>query len=101
METKKFKTTPKMSTYLVAFVISKFSKYEPNSDSSSSVPIGLWANPNEVAHLSYANQEFPLILNAFEEYTNINYRDNMTKLDAVALPDFEGAMENWGLLTFR
>ena len=38
------------------------------------------------------------MLQFFQEYFDIHYP--LPKQDMIALPDFPGAMENWGLITF-
>jgi aminopeptidase N len=49
----------------------------------------------------YASDVTPHILKYFETFTGIKYDDKM-KVDQIALPDFAaGAMENWGLITYR
>lgn len=48
----------------------------------------------------YAMSIGPPILSYFEEYFNQSYP--LPKQDMIALPDFAaGAMENWGLITYR
>lgn len=48
----------------------------------------------------YARNIGPAILTHFEEYFNQSYP--LPKQDMIALPDFKaGAMENWGLITYR
>lgn len=82
-----------MSTYLVAFVVSDFKNL---TDGNFSV----WARPSALESARYALEVGPKILRFFESYFNISYP--LPKLDMIALPDFgAGAMENWGLVTFR
>lgn len=86
-----------MSTYLVAFVIADYEKYEKN-DSSFNV----WTKPHAINSTKYAYEFGKLLLNELDEWTNIKYKDQINKLDQISIPDFKaGAMENWGLVTYR
>ncbi len=94
-----FETTPKMSTYLLAFVVGDLVKYE--SKTKTGVDVTLYAcsgqNPD---HLAFAADITVKALEFFEDYFGVAYP--MTKSDQVALPEFESAaMENWGLITYR
>lgn len=95
----KFATTPKMSTYLVAFVgghlISKTGHTERGTT------ISTYATPAQPeAALDYALATAIHSVEFYENYFNVEYP--LPKLDNVALPDFSaGAMENWGLITYR
>lgn len=88
-----FQTTVRMSTYLLAFVVSDF---ESRGDSKFRV----WARPNAISAVEYSLSIGPKILEFYEKYFSEKYP--LPKTDMVALPDFNaGAMENWGLVTFR
>ncbi|KAF1467229.1 Aminopeptidase Ey, partial [Spheniscus demersus] len=94
-----FQTTPKMSTYLLAFIVSQFSYVQSNS---GNVLIRIWGRPKAIAEGqgSYALEVTGPILNFFERHYNTAYP--LPKSDQVGLPDFNaGAMENWGLVTYR
>lgn len=94
-----FLPTPKMSTYLVAFVIGKFhSKTLTNRDG---VEITTYAALNQdIDSVDFANEVAARSLEFYNDNFGIAYP--LKKLDQVALPDFEsGAMENWGLVTYR
>ncbi|HEY4160704.1 MAG TPA: M1 family metallopeptidase [Candidatus Saccharimonadales bacterium] len=94
-----FEPTPKMSSYLLAFVfgemISKSVKTARGTD------INVWATTAQPQD----SLDFPLdvarrSVEFFEDYFGIPYP--LPKLDHVACPDFSsGAMENWGLITYR
>jgi aminopeptidase N len=95
--TVQFARTPKMSTYLVAFLIGNFKCVEGSSDG---VPIRACATPERVqyAHLALTSAEY--ILHYYNNYFGIKYP--MPKLDMIGIPDFEaGAMENFGAITYR
>lgn len=50
--------------------------------------------------MGYARDFAPKALAFFERYFEIKFP--LPKQDMVAIPDFEmGAMENWGLVTYR
>ncbi|XP_052753551.1 aminopeptidase N [Galleria mellonella] len=82
-----------MSTYLVAFAVTDFGY---KSDQNFTV----WARKEALPSAEYALDIGPKILRFLEDYYKITFP--LPKIDMVALPDFKaGAMENWGLLTFR
>jgi aminopeptidase N/puromycin-sensitive aminopeptidase len=92
-----FATTPKMSTYLVAFLVGDF---QCTSDSSDGVAIRVCATPDKVALTPYALDTAVHVLHYYNNYFGIPYP--LKKLDLIALPDFEaGAMENFGAITYR
>jgi len=95
--TVEFATTPKMSTYLVAFLVGDF---QCVSGSSDGVPIRACATPDKVQMGTYAVKAAEYILHYYDNYFGIKYP--MPKLDMIAIPDFEaGAMENFGAITYR
>jgi len=92
-----FVTTPKMSTYLVAFLVGDFKCTEGKSDG---VPIRACSTPDKVELTRFAVESAKYVLHYYDTYFGIKYP--MPKLDMVALPDFEaGAMENFGCITYR
>jgi aminopeptidase N len=95
--TLKFATTPKMSTYLVAFQVGDF---KCTSGSSDGVPIRACATPDKVKLTKFAVESAKYVLHYYDTYFGIKYP--MPKLDMIAIPDFEaGAMENFGCITYR
>ena len=95
--TVKFATTPKMSTYLVAFLVGDFKCTTGKADG---VPIRGCSTPDKVEMTRFAVESAEFILPYYNKYFGIKYP--MPKLDMVALPDFEaGAMENFGCITYR
>ncbi|NXW64321.1 AMPN Aminopeptidase, partial [Eurystomus gularis] len=94
-----FETTPRMSTYLLAFIISQFEYVHGDSEN---VLIRIWGRPKAIreGQGEYALQVTGPILNFFERHYNTAYP--LLKSDQIGLPDFNaGAMENWGLVTYR
>lgn len=88
-----FEQTPIMSTYLLAFVISDFKSISKGNFS-------VWAREEALDQANYALELGPKILKFYENYFGIDFP--LPKVDLVALPDFlAGAMENWGLVTYR
>ncbi|XP_008561571.1 PREDICTED: aminopeptidase N [Galeopterus variegatus] len=95
-----FHTTPKMSTYLLAYIVSEFDHVE--SQAPNGVMIRIWARPNAIAegHGEYALNITGPILSFFADHYDTPYP--LEKSDQIGLPDFNaGAMENWGLVTYR
>ena len=92
-----FSTTPKMSTYLVAFLVGDF---QCTSGESDGVQIRACATPDKVALTPYSLDAAKSILHYYNTYFGIPYP--LKKLDLIAIPDFEaGAMENFGAITYR
>lgn len=94
-----FKTTPKMSTYLLAFVIGEFRKEIITTKNNIKITTFCPLNHDQ-SMLKFANEIAEKSLAFYEDFFGTKYP--LPKLDQVALPDFEaGAMENWGLITYR
>jgi len=88
-----------MSTYLVAFVVSDF-VYRESEDVGNGVKFRIWTQKDLYEQTAYAAEVGPKILQFYEEYFNVPFP--LPKQDMIALPDFgAGAMENWGLITYR
>ncbi|KAG9355081.1 hypothetical protein JZ751_001794 [Albula glossodonta] len=93
-----FDKSVKMSTYLVAFVIGDFRSI--SATTSTGVKISVYAVPEKWSQTHYALEVAVKLLEFFEAYFNISYP--LPKQDLIAIPDFQGgAMENWGLITYR
>ncbi|XP_049534952.1 aminopeptidase N-like [Anopheles darlingi] len=91
----RFDTTPLMSSYLLAFVISDFETISQESDR-----FRVFAVAHKVAHTGYALDFLGKSMRTLENFFGHQYQ--LPKADLIAIPDFAmGAMENWGLITFR
>jgi len=94
-----FDITPKMSSYLVAFVVGNIHK--KSGKTKRGIEVNIWASPAQHANtLDFALESATKVIDFYEEYFGVDYP--LAKCDHVALPDFSsGAMENWGLITYR
>ena len=86
--------TPKMSTYLIAFVISKFKHFESNE---IGIPQKLYARPSLIdkGKVNFVGTHLGRMLRTAEEYFQIPY--SLPKMDHVVAPNYFSAIENWGL----
>ena len=93
-----FDKTPKMSTYLLAWVIGEFEYIEAKT--SRDIIMRIYTSVGNKDKAQYALKVACKCLDFYEKYFNINYP--LPKCDMIALADFAaGAMENWGLITYR
>nr|XP_046250906.1 aminopeptidase Ey-like [Scatophagus argus] len=95
----KFEPTKKMSTYLLAIIVSDYAHISATQEDTL---IRIWARRKAIdeGQGNYALSVTGPILAFFEIYYNLSYP--LSKSDQIALPDFYfGAMENWGLVTYR
>lgn len=97
--TTTFEKTPRMSSYLLAFVIGELHK--KSAHTKSGVEVNVWATPAQNENtLDFALDIATRSIDFYDEYFGVKYP--LPKSDHVALPDFSsGAMENWGLITYR
>jgi len=94
-----FETTPRMSSYLLAFVIGEL--HGKHTKTSRGTEVSVWgtiAQPTE--SFDFSLEAAKQSIEFFEDFFGVNYP--LPKADHVAVPDFSaGAMENWGLITYR
>jgi len=93
-----FAVTPKMSTYLVAFVVGEFDVLESTTPRGTLIrvftPVG--KRDQGIFALEVATKTLPF----YEKWFGVEYP--LPKCDLLAIPDFAaGAMENWGCTTYR
>ncbi len=95
----KFQTTPRMSSYLLAFVIGELQK--KTATSKHGVEVNVWSTKAQtLSSLDFALDIATRAVDFYDDYFGTAYP--LPKADHVAVPDFSvGAMENWGLITYR
>ncbi|MBR2994931.1 M1 family metallopeptidase [Candidatus Saccharibacteria bacterium] len=91
--------SPRMSTYLLAWVIGKF--HGKTITNKHGVEITTYCSlAQDINSVDFANEIAARSLEFYDD--NFKEPYPLKKLVQVALPDFEaGAMENWGLVTYR
>ncbi|XP_026480740.1 puromycin-sensitive aminopeptidase [Ctenocephalides felis] len=93
-----FNTTPVMSTYLVAVVVGEYDYIEDTSEDGVLVRVYTPVGKQEQGR--YALEVATKVLPYYKDYFQIAYP--LPKIDLIAIADFSaGAMENWGLVTYR
>ena len=95
----KFETTPRMSSYLLAFAAGDMQGITAKTKNGTLV--GVYATKaHPVSNLEFALDIAVRCIEFYEEYYGVKYP--IPQSLHVALPDFSaGAMENWGLVTYR
>mmetsp|Transcript_26571 Transcript_26571/g.62089 ORF Transcript_26571/g.62089 Transcript_26571/m.62089 type:complete len:891 (+) Transcript_26571:103-2775(+) len=93
-----FMDSPKMSTYLAAVVVGEFDFVQTLSEHG--VLVRVYTPPGRSAAGMFALDKAKRCLDLFDDFFGLPYP--LPKMDLVAIPDFAaGAMENWGLVTYR
>jgi aminopeptidase N len=94
-----FDKTPRMSTYLLAWVVGDLQK--KSAQTKRGIDVNIWSTPAQpLDSLDFALGIATRAIDFYEEFFDTEYP--LPKSDHVALPDFSaGAMENWGLITYR
>ncbi|XP_067931273.1 puromycin-sensitive aminopeptidase-like [Watersipora subatra] len=93
-----FARTPIMSTYLLAFVVGEFDYVEGKD--SDGVLIRVYTPLGKTEQGTFALEVAKKTLPFYKDYFGIAYP--LPKMDLIAIADFAaGAMENWGLVTYR
>ena len=82
-----------MSPYVVAFVVSDFIEVKGDR-------VSVWSRVQLKKYMNHAATLGNRSLEFLEDFTKFKYP--LKEMNLVAIPDFDmGAMENWGLVTFR
>ncbi|MEE8518852.1 MAG: M1 family metallopeptidase [Dehalococcoidia bacterium] len=93
-----FQPTPRMSTYLLVFVVGDMASVQGTAKGGTRV--GVWTTRGKEEQGRFALENSLRILDYMNDYFGIAYP--LPKMDHIAIPDFAaGAMENWGAITYR
>jgi len=99
-----FERSVPMSTYLVAIVVGRFTAtwgtYISPLDASRRVNVSVWAPPGNENRLNFALNAARKSLAEYESSFNVAFP--LPEMKMAAIESFAaGAMENWGLVTYR
>ena len=95
----KYEDSLRMSTYLLAFIVSDF-VYRTAEPTDNGVEFRIWSRQSAEDQTEWAADIGPRILAYYETYFDTPFP--LPKQEMIAIPDFSaGAMENWGLITYR
>ncbi|NP_001192196.1 glutamyl aminopeptidase [Acyrthosiphon pisum] len=100
LTTVHFANTVPMSTYLACFIVCDFQSLE-TVKADQGFPLTVYAPSGQIENMKYAQHVGLKAINYYVNYFGIQYP--LPKLDLITIPDdfLSGAMENWGLVTFR
>ncbi|ETS77466.1 hypothetical protein PFICI_11340 [Pestalotiopsis fici W106-1] len=98
-----FERTPVMSTYLLAWAVGDFEYIEALTDrryNGKQIPVRVYTTRGLKEQGRWALEHAPKTIDLFSESFGIDYP--LPKSDLLAVHEFtHGAMENWGLVTYR
>ncbi|EEH16887.2 hypothetical protein PABG_06974 [Paracoccidioides brasiliensis Pb03] len=99
----KFERTPVMSTYLLAWAVGDFEYVEALTErkyNGASIPVRVYTTRGLKEQARFALDYAHRTIDYFSEIFQIDYP--LPKSDLLAVHEFAmGAMENWGLVTYR
>jgi cytosol alanyl aminopeptidase len=87
-----------LASYLLAVAVGPFELVDLGRRGRGRLPVRLAVAKGDSKHVESARRLVPKIIDALEGYLDAPLPS--AKLDLVAIPDFFGAMENTGLVTF-
>jgi alanyl aminopeptidase len=96
MKAVRFEESPPMPSYLVAFAVGPFEIVDAGKVGDTALRV--IATAGRSADAAYAVKAIPPVLEALEDYFGMPYP--YAKLDSIAVPAFQYAMENPGLVTY-
>ena len=98
-----FERTPVMSTYLLAWAVGDFEYVEAHTErryNGKQLPVRVYTTRGLKEQGRWALEHAPKTIDLFSESFGIDYP--LPKSDLLAVHEFtHGAMENWGLVTYR
>ncbi|KAK8697104.1 hypothetical protein V6N13_113262 [Hibiscus sabdariffa] len=98
LKTVSYQESPVMSTYLVAIVVGLFDYVEDHTPDG--IKVRVYCQVGEANQGKFALEVAVGTLGLYKDYFDVPYP--LPKLDMIAIPDFSsGAMENYGLVTYR
>lgn len=94
----RYAPTPLVSTYLLAWCVGEFEYIETKTQEG--VVVRVYTQIGKTKQGEFGLECGKRMLSFFSDYFDIGFP--LPKLDMIAIPDFAaGAMENWGLVTYR
>ncbi|XP_047485886.1 glutamyl aminopeptidase-like [Penaeus chinensis] len=94
----RFQRSVPMVTYLACFIVCDFAHVEVLTKDNK--PFRVYSTVDQISRTNYSRDLGVDVLNYFEDYFEVKYP--LPKQDMIAIPDFiSGAMEHWGLITYR
>lgn len=94
----RFSPTPKMSTYLLAFISGDLEHIDKKT--KNGILVRVFTTKGKSAQAKFSLDVAVKVLDFFQKYFEVKYP--LPVLDLIAIPDFSSAaMENWGAVTFR
>ncbi|XP_026839621.1 glutamyl aminopeptidase [Drosophila erecta] len=98
-----FETSVSMSTYLVCIIVSDFTSQNTTVKANGigeDFTMHAYATSHQINKVEFALEFGQAVTEYYIQYYKVPYP--LTKLDMAAIPDFaSGAMEHWGLVTYR